>query len=337
MRYRAISAERALVSGLGIGGNIFGYACDQRQSKEILSAAQDYGVNFVDTADVYSDGRSEEMIGEALSGQRAHWIIASKVGVRSNETGNGRGSRKVIFSRIEGSLRRLRTDYIDIYQLHHFDPETPVQETLEAMTALRSQGKVRYFGLSNVSVQQAALYIKEAQCSNLILPATNQIHYNILKRKAADDFSLAAVNGRPRLLVYGALGRGVLSGKYRLGEMPKRDTRANMSVSVSSDLQPEVLGAVDHLSQIGLNAGITMSQLAVAYVLRSSEVASVLVGVRSIEQLAEIANTFMLDLRPDFWKSVDQYLADLGGMEQVSLGRPLLPHQNELASIKGVA
>ncbi len=312
MRYRTISAEGALVSELCIGGNIFGYACNKRQSKEILCAAQDYGVNFIDTADVYSEGRSEEMIGEALIGMRANWIIASKVGVRSNETGNGRGSRKAIFSQIEGSLRRLRTDYIDLYQLHHFDPETPVQETLEAMTALRNQGKIRYFGLSNFSVQQAASFIEDAQFSKLILPATNQIYCNILNRKLADNFSIAAVNGRPRLLAFGVLGRGVLSGKYRLGEVPKRDTRASMSVSVKSDLQPAVLGTVAHLSQIGLNAGITMSQLAVAYVLRSSEIASALVGVRSIEQLAEIANTFTLDLRPDLWKAVDQYLKDLG-------------------------
>lgn len=312
MKYRTISAEGVLVSELGIGGNIFGYACNQMQSKEILSAAQDYGVNFIDTADVYSEGRSEEMIGEALSGNRARWIIASKVGVRSNETGNGRGTRKAIFSRIEGSLRRLRTDYIDLYQLHHFDPETPVQETLEAMTALRNQGKIRHFGLSNFSVQQAASFIEDAQFSKLILPATNQIYCNILNPKLADDFSIVPVNGRPRLLVFGVLGRGVLSGKYRLGEVPKRDTRASMSVSVNSDLQPAVLGAVAHLSQIGLNAGITMSQLAVAYVLRSSEIASALVGVRSIEQLAEIANTFTLDLRPDLWKAVDQYLKDLG-------------------------
>jgi aryl-alcohol dehydrogenase-like predicted oxidoreductase len=334
MRYREISGEVELISELGIGGNIFGYVCDKRQSREILSVAKDCGVNFVDTADVYSEGRSEEMIGEALSGQRAQWIIASKVGLRSNETGSGSGSRKVIFSRIEASLRRLQTDYIDIYQLHQFDPITPVQETLDAMTELRNQGKIRHFGLSNFSVHQVELYLKEAQFSNLILPATNQIHYNILKRKVVDNFSIAALNSQPRLLAYGVLGRGVLSSKYRLGEMPNSDTRANMSLSVKSDLQPEVLGAVARLSQIGLNAGITMSQLALAYALRSSEVASALVGVRSIEQLEEVAKTFILDLRPDFWRSVDQYLADLGNLEHVSLGMPLSYLQNETTSIE---
>lgn len=335
MRYRVISAQEGLlVSELGIGGNIFGYVCDKRQSKEILNAARDYGVNFVDTADVYSDGRSEEMIGEALTGERAQWIIASKVGVRSNETGKGSGSRKVIFSRIEDSLRRLRTDYIDIYQLHHFDPLTPVQETLDAMTELRNQGKIRYFGLSNLSVQQVALYLKEAQFSNLMLPATNQIHYNILKRKVVENFSIAALNSKPSLLVYGVLGRGILSSKYCFGEMPERDSRANISLSVRSDLQPVVLEAVEHLSQISLNAGITMSQLALAYALRSSEVASALVGMRSVEQLVEIANTFVHDLPPDFWGSVDQYLVDLGNLEQVSLGRPLLHPHNEATSIE---
>lgn len=324
MKYRAISGEGVRVSTLAIGGNIFGYACDQRQTKKILSAARDNGVNFVDTADVYSDGRSEEMIGNALSGQRECWIIASKVGVKSHETGESTGSKKVIFERIENSLRRLRTDYIDLYQLHHFDPDTPVQETLEAMEALLTQGKVRHFGLSNLNAQQVALYVKYARLSNLTLPATNQIHYNIIKREMANEHFAASESDRPRLLVYGALGRGVLSGKYRPGETPGESTRANLSVSVKSDLQPVVLRAVADLAKIGLEAGVTMGQLALAYVIRSPEVVSALVGIRTVEQLEEIVKGCALCLNVDFWAAVDDYLNNLEGLEQVSLGKPSL-------------
>lgn len=327
MKYRSISADGVTVSTLAIGGNIFGYACDARLTKEILDAASDYGVNFLDTADVYSGGQSEELIGKALRGKRGNWIIASKVGVNSkNETGRTLGSKKEIFSRIEHSLYRLQTDYIDIYQLHQFDPETPVFETLEAMETLRNQGKIRYFGISNFNVQQVDLVVQTALQSGIQIPVTNQIHYNILKRKVANTFFYDSEFDRPRLLIYGALGRGVLSGKYRLGEAPSPNTRAYVSAAVKSDLRASVLQLVSDLTEISRQFGITMSQLAISYVLRSNKVAAALVGIRSVEQLLEVSEGWGQDQSPDLWVTVDKYLSELEDVDQGSLGEQLLSY-----------
>jgi aryl-alcohol dehydrogenase-like predicted oxidoreductase len=326
VKYRSISADKVIVSTLAVGGNIFGYACDQRETKEILDAASDNGINFIDTADVYSDGQSEQLIGNALRGKRESWIIASKVGVKSNQTGRFLGSKKEILTRIEHSLRRLQTDYIDIYQLHQFDPETPVFETLEAMETLRNQGKLRYFGISNFNLQQVDLVVQTALQSGFQVPVTNQIHYNILKRKVANTFFNDSEFEWPRLLIYGALGRGVLSGKYRLGEAPSPNTRAYVSAAVKSDLRASVLQLVSDLTEISRQLGITMSQLAISYVLRSNKVAAALVGVRSVEQLLEVSEGWGQDQSPDLWVTVDKYLNELEDIDQGNLGEQLFSY-----------
>jgi len=229
MKYRTIGGSDTRVSTIALGGNIFGYACDAAQTREIIAAAEALGVNFADTADVYSEGRSEEFIGQALRGRRNRWIVATKVGVDSDATGRGSGAKAVIHSRIEHSLRRLQTDYMDIYQLHHFDPDTPVEETLAAAEVLRAQGKVRHFGISNCTAPQVRAYTSASRTFGLPMPATHQVHYNILKRQIEHDLVPQSEPTRPRLLAYGVLGRGVLSGKYRSGEAVPANTRAAMS------------------------------------------------------------------------------------------------------------
>jgi aryl-alcohol dehydrogenase-like predicted oxidoreductase len=289
-----------------------------------LVAAKDLGINFIDTADVYSDGRSEQMIGDALINDRERWIIASKVGVRSTESGHGIGAKKVIFKRVEDSLRRLRTDYIDIYQLHRFDPETPVIETIEAMDSLCTQGKVRFFGLSNFDVQQSVEFLDAASGARLLMPATNQVHHNLFKRQIVHQFGKMPESFPLKLLVYGALGRGILAGKYRQGELPSERSRAYVSASVKGDLQPVVFEAVAGLNKIALKAGISMSQLAVAHVLRTKAVLSALVGIRTVAQLSEVSQACTWDLSSDFWKIVDDYVLSVEDLDHVSLGKPIL-------------
>jgi len=324
MNYRTLTANEGRVSTLALGGNIFGYACDEAETCALLHEAESLGVNFVDTADVYSDGRSEEMIGRALVGRRDRWVIATKVGVKSDATGHGIGAKKLIFERIEQSLRRLRTDYIDLYQLHHFDPITPPAETLDAFATLRAQGKVRHFGLSNCTAPQAHGYIAAADLTDCPPPATNQIHYNLLKRRAEEEFLAAPPAGQPRLLVYGALGRGVLSGKYRAGETPAAHSRAALSARVQADLQPAVLAAVAGLETIARAADLTMSQLATAYVLRAPAVVAALVGLRTNAQLREIAAACSREVSPETWAAIDAFVARLAFDDQVSLGQPAL-------------
>jgi len=326
MNYRTITADGPRVSTLGLGGNIFGYACDETETRAIIHAAENLGVNLVDTADVYSEGRSEELIGKALEGRRDRWIIATKVGVESGATGHGIGAKKLIFERIEGSLRRLRTDYIDIYQLHHFDPVTPAAETIEAFETLRAQGKVRHFGLSNCTAAQANRYTAAACAVGQPPPATHQIHYNLLKRQAEEEFLTAPDEHQPRLLIYGALGRGVLSGKYRAGNPPAQNTRAAMSARVQADLQPAVLSAVAHLETLAHEIGLTMSQLATAYVLRPPSVLAALIGIRTVTQLRELTSGPDRPLRADQWARVDDFLQASASLNEVSLGQPTLSH-----------
>lgn len=326
MNYRIITADGTRVSTLGLGGNIFGYACDEAETREIILTAENLGVNLVDTADVYSEGRSEELIGKALEGRRDRWIIATKVGVESGATGHGIAAKQVIFKRIEGSLRRLRTDYIDIYQLHHFDPVTPAAETIEAFKILRAQGKVRHFGLSNCTATQTDRYMAAAQAIGQPPPATHQIHYNLLKRQAEEEFLAAPDAQQPRHLIYGALGRGVLSGKYRAGGPPAQNTRAAMSVHVQADLQPAVLSAVAHLETLAHEIGLTMSQLAAAYVLRPPSVLAALIGIRIVTQLRELASGLDRPLRADQWARVDDFVQASTSLTEASLGQPTLSH-----------
>jgi len=321
---KVLAANGTPASSIAIGGNIFGYACDESQTDILIAAAKDQGINFIDTADVYSDGLSEELIGKALVGSRDKWVLATKVGVKSDGTGSGLGSKKSIFNRVEKSLRRLRTDYIDIYQIHHFDYNTPILETLDAFEDLRNQGKIRNFGLSNCNSSQANLYTEMAQMSSLTSPITNQVHYNILKRGAEDEFLVSPGSNQPMLMVYGVLGRGVLTGKYSIDKKPQQITRADMSSSVKADLLPSVLNAVAGLDKLGQEVGITMSQLSVSYVLRNPVVLSAVVGFRDISQLKELTNISKIDLSEQFWSKVDAYLQILGDFKDASLGHQIV-------------
>ena len=211
---------------------------------------------------------------------------------------------------------------MDIYQLHHFDPDTPVEETLAAAEVLRAQGKVRHFGISNCTAPQVRAYTSASRTFGLPMPATHQVHYNILKRQIEHDLVPQSEPTRPRLLAYGVLGRGVLSGKYRSGEAVPANTRAAMSARVQSDLQPAVLRAVAGLETLGRAAGLTLSQLALAFVLRTAAVA--IVGVRSPAQLGEVAKAGDLEPGPGFWAQVDDFLFRTGEFPSASLGQPTL-------------
>ena len=320
MKYQNIAGSSTCVSSLSVGGNIFGYACDAIETQRILAAAEELGVNMVDTADVYSEGRSEEFIGQALLARRNRWILATKVGVKSGDTGSGAATRQNIQGRVEHSLRRLRTDHIDIYQLHHFDPETPIEETLQTAAQLRAQGKIIHFSVSNCSVGQICMFEEASLRTGLPRIATNQVHYNLLKRNIEHEMMPLFQSRGLGLLVYGVLGRGVLSGKYREGQPVPDNTRATMSSRVRLDLQPHILRVVARLETFCLEAGISLPELAVAYVLRFNVVLSAVVGMRSVEQLQTVARATDLDLGASFWEKIDEFLCDLGELEGASLG-----------------
>ena len=320
MKYRNLGRSNLQVSCLALGGNILGHFCNRQETATIIDAARNLGINLIDTADVYSEGLSEEFIGASIRNCRDHWIIGTKVGVRSGEAPGKKGRKEYILCRVEESLRRLSTDYIDLYQMHHFDPETPLEETLDALHSLVQQGKVRYIGASNYSGARLAHSLRLARALDCTPFSSIQNHYNLLKRDLEGDVLPVCREEQISVIVYGALARGVLSGKYMLGQDPPPGSRASMSSSIKADLTETVLRTVQNLTAFAERRGKTVENSALAWVLRRTEVATLVVGVRNVVQLR--ANVAAVNWR--FSESelieIERIVGDLAKFRNVSLG-----------------
>jgi aryl-alcohol dehydrogenase-like predicted oxidoreductase len=316
MKFRTLGKWDLKLSCLGLGGNIYGRFCDEKATFEILRHAADFGVNLVDTADVYSDGLSEEYIGRAVKGQRASWIIATKLGVYSGESMRGKAGRSSIRIRIEGSLRRLGTDYIDVYQLHHWDDSTPLEETAAALEDLVREGKIRYSGVSNCTAQQVKDFARLCEKSR---PAAVQTAYNLFKREPDDGFFPICRETGIGVLAYAVLARGILSSKYLDGNIPK-GSRAAESASIRSDLNTNVIEVVAALERFAGQMGGNVQQLALLWALRRTEVASLLVGVRSPAQLSDAVSALNMSMEEGEWQTVDELVGDMGQYENSAMG-----------------
>lgn len=320
MDYRGLGHSGVQVSCLALGGNIFGRFCDRRETAAIIAMAGEAGINFIDTADVYSDGLSETHIGAAIRNRRAQWIIASKVGVHSGENPGKKGRKEYILARVEESLRRLNTDYIDLYQMHHFDSETPLEETLGALGELVRQGKVRHIGASNYSGEQLRRAWPIAQELHVAPVSSAQNHYNLFKREVEADVFPVCREVCAGAIVYGALARGVLGGKYRPGQDAPAGSRGAVSASIRADLTESVLKTVAGLAAFAERRGKTVTSLALAWALRRSEVSAVVVGVRNPEQLKANLGAVGWKLSKSDMAEVDAVVGDLDPYRSLSLG-----------------
>lgn len=300
MHYASLTSALPSVSRIGLGGNVFGHFLGDSESVSLIHYAREFGINLIDTADTYSNGESETYIGHAVQGERARWILASKVGIASTGSPCGIGRAKHIRSRVEGSLRRLRTDYIDIYQLHHRDPVTPIQETLDVFTELVREGKIRCFGVSNFSAEHLRASVDQARRFRSAEPATVQAHLNLLKRSALDELLPYCQREGIAVLAYGVLARGILSGKYRSGEHLPASSRAASSLSIKADLVPEVLAAVAALEDCAKEFGMPLSRMCTAWSLAQPGVSAVLVGVRGEEQVKD--NALAAEVQMEEWQ-----------------------------------
>ncbi len=326
MKSRSLGRTGLQVSPIGIGGNLFGYLCDQKQTSAILDLAAGCGVNLLDTADVYSHGESERLIGHSLSGgKRPHWVIASKVGLPKGASPVGLGKKLKICQSLEASLVRLKTDYIDLYQMHHFDPETPIEETVETFALLQKQGKIRFAGCSNYKAEHLELVSKIAQEKKWDGFFTLQKHFNILKRDIeGNGIQSFCVREQTALLVYGALGRGVLTEKY-LATTDSSDrayrTRADESESIARDLTPEVLDTVQKLHDFArreLNSDV--GSLVLAWALHQPAVASLILGIRSEAQLVLNIKSCSVALSKMQISAIDEIVGDTARFSHLSLG-----------------
>ncbi|NQU67565.1 MAG: aldo/keto reductase [Candidatus Marinimicrobia bacterium] len=323
MKYETIGYTNLQVSKIGIGGNIFGYLLDENQTKYLLDSAFDLGINFIDTADVYSNGLSETLISKAISGRRDKWIIASKVGIKSDEESNGLGGKSNIKDKVEKSLKRLNTDYIDLYQLHHYDSKTPLEETLSAFEDLISEGKILYAGCSNFNFEQLETSLSISSNQNLYGFSSIQLNYNLLKRNFEKNLLPLCLKHQIGVIVYGALGRGILSDKYLNVDTGKAAyiPRAQMSESIRKDITPELLALLSHLDGYAHEKfGSNLQTLAISWLLHQESLSSILLGMRSTVQLIENLNALELKLTEENINEIDELIGDYSVINSLSLG-----------------
>jgi len=314
MDYRLLGRTGVSVSPLCLGTMMFGAWGNQDvdDSIRIIHHALDAGINFVDTADVYSGGESEEILGKALAGRRDEVVLATKffmpMGTAPNQSG---GSRKWIMQEVENSLRRLGTDYLDLYQVHRPSALMDVEETLGALTDLVRQGKVRYIGSSSYSGSQ----IVEAQVAsrdrNLARFVTEQPPYSILVRGIEEDVLPTTQRYGMGTLSYSPLAGGWLSGKWRKDAAPTATSAARPSArfDMASVANQQKLQVVDALAQVADEAGITLIELALAFVINHPGITSAIIGPRTMEQLVSQLPAADVTLSTEILDRIDELVA----------------------------
>jgi 1-deoxyxylulose-5-phosphate synthase len=313
MNFRKLGSSDIEVSEISLGSWLtYSGGVEREQARACVDAAFDAGINFIDTANVYGRGASETLLGEVLSGhsQRSSYVLATKVYFEMSPTDRGLSAAQ-IHKQIDASLKRLQTDYVDLYQCHRYDDQTPLEETMTALTEVVRAGKARHIGFSEWPVQR----IDEA----LALPdierfVSSQPQYSMLWRAPEAEVIPLCTQERISQIVWSPLGQGVLTGKYLPGEPPPSDSRAaseEMNTFIDRLIEPRVLQAVQRLRPVADSAGLTMAQLALAWVLREPNVASAIVGASRPEQVHANASASSIELDDDTLTAIDQALGDV--------------------------
>jgi len=291
MKYRKLGDSDLEVSEIALGSWLtYGVGIEAEKARACLGEAFVQGINFIDTANVYGRGAAETFLGEALHGRpRDSYMLATKVYFPMSDSDRGL-SAKQIEKQLDASLARLKTDFVDLYQCHRYDDATPIEETMEALTRAVASGKVRYIGFSEWPADRIRAALDMAGVAKFV---SSQPQYSLLWREPEDEvIPLCAANGISQI-VWSPLGQGVLSGKYDPDSPPPRDSRAasdDMGGYMTRLMQPAVLRAVQRLKPIAEEAGLTLPQFALAWVLREPNVASAIIGASRPEQVRENAH-----------------------------------------------
>lgn len=288
MSYRTLGRSGLQVSTLTLGTMMFGEQTSTEDALRIIDKAWDQGINFIDTADVYTNGRSEEIVGQAIAGNRHEWVLATKVGFGPVDGVPNRSglNRKHIFNGIDASLTRLGTDYLDLYYLHREDPNTPLEVTVSAIGDLIRQGKIRYWGLSNYRGWRIAEVVRVADELGVDRPVISQPLYNIVNRQAETEQITAAHHYGLGVVPYSPLARGVLSGKYAPDTQPDANSRAGRQDKriLETEWRVESLRIAQQIQAYCQSRGVGIVEFAIAWVLNNSAVTSAIVGPRTEAQ-----------------------------------------------------
>ena len=325
IEYRRLGSSGLEVSTLCVGTMMFGDRTDAATAQKIIASAFDAGVNFIDTADVYANGASETIVGPAIAASRRRWILATKVGnVMTSMPQDGGLSRRWIVQACEDSLKRLATDYIDIYYLHKDDTETPLEETIEAIGDLIRAGKIRYFGVSNYRGWRIAEVVGLCAELNVPRPVVCQPYYNAFNRMPEVEILPACDYYGLGVVPYSPLARGVLTGKYAPGAEPPADSRVGRKDRriMETEFRAESLAMAQKIKAHAEKKGLTATQFALAWVLNNQIVSSVIAGPRTLEQWTDYLSVLGKTLDAE-----DEGLID----SLVTPGHPSTPGYNDPA------
>lgn len=329
MQYRTLGGTGIKVSAYALGAMMFGASIgnpDQDDSIRIIHRALDAGINLVDTADAYSRGASEEIVGEALRGRRDEVVLATKAGLPMSDDPNQRGaSRRWIMTEVEHSLRRLQTDHIDLFQLHRPDPDTDIEETLSALTDLLHSGKVRAIGASATPASDIALAQWVAERRGLAAFRTEQPTYSILNRGIEAEVLPVAQRFGMGTLVWSPLAKGMLTGRLRRGQ----ETDLHRAAMFTSFGDERRLDVVEQLAALAEEAGMPMTHLAMAFAVAHPGVTSAIMGPRTMAQLDDLLASVDVLLDDKILDRIDEIVppgTDVGAPDQSAYVPPALQH-----------
>lgn len=331
MEYRVLGRTGMKVSSYTLGTGNFGSwgNTNVEECIQIVNASLDKGINIIDTADVYSAGGSEEIVGKALKGRRDKIVLATKVGMPMgkglNESGN---SRLWILHEVENSLRRLQTDYIDLYQIHRPDPQTDIEETLGVLTDLVREGKIRYFGSSTFQAWQIVESQWVSERRNLGHFSSEQPPYSILNRGIELDVLEVTKKYGMGVLVWSPLSGGLLSGKYSKGVDAQADSRANRfkGRTLGSIVDPTreenrlKFDIIDRLQEVASGAGLSLSHMALAFTQAHPSLTSTIIGPRNMQQLQNTLDGMDLRLSSDVLDAIDAIVAPGSTLDELERG-----------------
>ncbi|GLH79240.1 oxidoreductase [Bradyrhizobium sp. SSBR45G] len=287
MQYRQLGRSGLKVSPICLGTMMFGGPTDEATSGRIIAKARDAGINFIDTADAYNKGASEEVVGRAIAGERDRWIVATKLANPMGEDPNRAGlSRRWVLQAADESLKRLGTGHIDIYYLHKEDHATPLEETVRAIGDLLRAGKIRYFGVSNYRAWRVAEICNLCDGMGIDRPVVSQPYYNAMNRMPEVEHLPACGYYGLGVVPYSPLARGVLTAKYSSDAPPDKETRAgrNDTRMMQTEWRPESLKLAQEIKRHAETKGFAPGQFAVAWVLNSAFISSVIAGPRTEAQ-----------------------------------------------------
>jgi len=308
MTYRPLGASGMKVSSICLGTMLFGAQTEEAEALRIVAHARDHGVNFIDTADVYVQGKSESVVGKALKGARDRWVLATKVAQPTGPDVTDRGlSRRHLFRSVEASLQRLGTDHIDLYYIHRVDPDTRWEQTIQAFGDLIRQGKIREWALSNVRAWHIPHVWHLCRQLGTPAPVALQPYYNLMNRQPEVDVLPAAKAFDLGVVPYSPIARGILTGKYKVNQKAEAGSRAarNDKRMMEAEWRPESLLIAEKLQQHLAARGVSMVHWAVAWVLNNAAVTACIAGPRTFEQWTGYLGA--LDLA---WTAEDEALAN---------------------------